>query len=157
PDDATIEARLRDIENQDGLFVATTLKVKNIDNLRDARTALARIVTGQNVGNVQEVPAARAFVVTDFAPNVVAIYRLLKQMDVQPEGKKVQQAYIKLAYALAEDIEPVLQSLFTGKQRVTQPQPGQPGGGDVVDPEPRIVAEPRTNQIILYAIEDDIR
>src|SRR5262249_15529010 len=54
-----IEARLRDIENQDGLFVATTLKVKNIDNLRDARTALARIVTGQNVGNVQEVPAAR--------------------------------------------------------------------------------------------------
>jgi general secretion pathway protein D len=145
-----------EIENQDGLFVATTLKVHNIDNLRDARTALSRIVTGQNVGNVQEVPAARAFVVTDFAPNVVAIYRLLKQMDVEPEGKKVVQAYIELQHAYAEDIEPILQDLFTGKQRVTQAQPGQPGGGDVQDPEPRIVAEPRTNMIIVYGIEDDI-
>lgn len=145
-----------EIEGQDGLFVATTLKVKNIDNLRDARTALSRVVTGQQVGNVQEVPAARAFVVTDFAPNVVAIYRLLKQMDVQPEGKQLKQAYIQLNYALAEDIEPILTDLFTGKQRVTQQQPGQPGGGDVVDPEARIVAEPRTNQIIVYAIEEDI-
>lgn len=145
-----------ELENQDGLFVATTLKVKNIDNLRDARTALSRIVTQQNVGNVQEVPAARAFVVTDFAPNVVAIYRLLKQMDVQPEGKKIVQAYLKLVHALAEDVEPILQDLFTGKQRVTQAQPGQPGGGDVLDPEPRIVAEPRSNQIIVYGIQDDI-
>lgn len=145
-----------EIEGQDGLFVATTLKVKNIDNLRDARTALSRVVTGQQVGNVQEVPAARAFVVTDFAPNVVAIYRLLKQMDVQPEGKQLKQAYLQLNYALAEDIEPILTDLFTGKQRVTQQQPGQPGGGDVVDPEARIVAEPRTNQIIVYAIEEDI-
>lgn len=145
-----------EIEGQDGLFVATTLKVKNIDNLRDARTALSRVVTGQQVGNVQEVPAARAFVVTDFAPNVVAIYRLLKQMDVQPEGKQLKQAYIQLNFALAEDIEPILTDLFTGKQRVTQQQPGQPGGGDVVDPEARIVAEPRTNQIIVYAIEEDI-
>jgi general secretion pathway protein D len=145
-----------EIEGQDGLFVATTLKVKNIDNLRDARTALSRVVTGQQVGNVQEVPAARAFVVTDFAPNVVAIYRLLKQMDVQPEGKTLRQAYIQLNYALAEDLEPILTDLFTGKQRVTQQQPGQPGGGDVVDPEARIVAEPRTNQIIVYAIEEDI-
>lgn len=145
-----------EIENQDGLFVATTMKVKNIDNLREARAALMKVVTGQNVGNVQEVAAARAFVVTDFAPNVVAIYRLLKQMDVQPEGKRLQQAYIPIKHALAEEIEPILSDLFTGRQRVTQPTPGQQGGGDVTDPEPRIRAEPRTNQIIVYAIQDDI-
>ena len=130
------DAKADEIENQDGLFVATNIKVKNIDNLRDARTALQRIVTANNIGNVQEVPAARSFVVTDFAPNVVAIYRLLKQMDVQPQGKTVRQQYFALNYALAEDIEPILQDLFTGKQRISAPQPNQPGGGDVVDPEP---------------------
>ncbi len=121
------DAKADEIENQDGLFVATTIKVKNIDNLRDARTALQRIITQNNIGSVQEVPAARAFVVTDFAPNVVAIYRLLKEMDVQPEGKKVQQKYLPLDFALAEDIEPILQDLFTGKQRVSNVPQGQPG------------------------------
>ncbi len=150
------EEKALEIEGQDGLFVAATIKVKNLDNLRDARTALQRIITPQNIGSVQEVPAARAFVVTDFAPNVVAIYRLLREMDVQPEGKKVKQEYLTLQYALAEDIEPILQDLFTGKQRLSQPQPNQPGGSDIVDPEPRIISDARTNQIIVYATEDDI-
>ena len=56
------DAKADEIENQDGLFVATTIKVRNIDNLRDARTALQRIITQNNIGSVQEVPAARAFV-----------------------------------------------------------------------------------------------
>lgn len=142
--------------NQDGLYVATTIKVKNLDNLRDARTALQRIITANNIGNVQEVPAARAFVVTDFAPNVVAIYKLLREMDVQPLGKKVKQEYIILKNALAEDVEPLLQDLFTGRQRMGPNVPGQPGAQDIFDPEPRIYADPRTNQIIVYATEDDI-
>ncbi len=150
------DAKADEIENQDGLFVATTIKVRNIDNLRDARTALQRIITQNNIGSVQEVPAARAFVVTDFAPNVVAIYRLLKQMDVQPEGKKVQQKYLSLVYALSEDVLPILQDLFTGKQRISNVPQGQPGSPDIIDPEPRIISDPRTNQIIVYATADDI-
>ena len=150
------DAKATEIESQDGLFVATNIKVENIDNLRDARTALQRIVTANNIGNVQEVPAARSFVVTDFAPNVVAIYRLIRQMDVKPKGKTVRQEFIPLTFALAEDIEPILQELFTGKQRVSAPQPNQPGGGEITDPEARIMADPRTNTIIVYATEDDI-
>jgi general secretion pathway protein D len=94
--------------------------------------------------------------VTDFAPNVVAIYKLLREMDVQPQGKKVKQEYIELQNALAEDIEPILQDLFTGRQRLSPQMPGQPAGGDITDPEPRIIADARTNQIIVYATEDDI-
>jgi general secretion pathway protein D len=150
------EGNLAEYETQDGLFIATTIKIKNMDNLRDARQALSRIVTQNNIGQVTEVPAARSFVVTDFAPTAVAIYRLLREMDVQPQGKKVKQAYYPLDNALAEDIEPILVDLFTGRTRVSQPVPGQPGGGDVQDPEPRILSDPRTNQIIVYAIEDDL-
>ncbi len=151
------DANADEYQVQDGLFIATTIKVKNMDNLRDARQALTRMITQQNVGSVTEVPAARSFVVADFAPNVVAIYKLLKEMDVQPAGKKVKVAYIGLAHALAEDVEPILTELFTGRQRISQGVPNQPGGtGDVMDPEPRVMSDVRTNQIIVYAIEDDI-
>ena len=40
----------------DGVFLTTTIKVEHMENLRDARNALNRIVTGQNIGNVTEVP-----------------------------------------------------------------------------------------------------
>ncbi|MFV1958963.1 MAG: secretin N-terminal domain-containing protein, partial [Planctomycetota bacterium] len=152
------EDNLEFYENQDGLFVTTTLRVENMSSLRDARNALNRIVTGQNIGNVTEVPAARAFVVTDFAPNVVAIYRLLREMDVQPEGRQVTSAYIKLEWATADESEPVLTDIFTGRERVSQrvrPQQGQSGNIEQ-DPEPRIMSDFRTNQIIVYATQDDI-
>jgi general secretion pathway protein D len=147
-------------ETQDGKFITTTIKVENMTDLRNARNALTRIVTGQNIGNVTEVAAARAFVVTDFAPNVVAIYRLLREMDVQPEGKEVVSVYITLEHASAEEIEPILTDLFTGRERVTgsaQPRrPNQPNDAEPEDPEPRIIADPRTNKIILYGTKTDI-
>ncbi len=148
-------------ENQDGKFITTTIKVENMTDLRNARNALTRIVTGQNIGNVTEVPAARAFVVTDFAPNVVAIYRLLREMDVKPEGKEVVSEYITLEHAVAEELEPILTDLFTGREAVSRPgQPRRPGnqaaGGEPEDPEPRIISDPRTNKIILYGIRADI-
>jgi general secretion pathway protein D len=149
------EQNIGEYESQDGLFIATTIKVNNIGNLTQARQAFTRITT-QQIGNVQEVPAARAFVVTDFAPNVVAIYRLIRQMDVEPEGKQIRQAFIPLSNALAEDIEPILVDLFTGRQRFVQNVPGQPQGGDIFDIEPRIISDPRTNQIIVYGIDEDI-
>lgn len=157
------DGNLNDYENQDGLFVSATIRVENMTNLRDARQALSRIVTQQNIGNVTEVPASRSFVVTDFAPNVVSIYRLLKQLDVQPTGKMLTSAYITLQHASADEIEPILSDLFTGRERVSinrpqQPQPQGGGTSDVdEDPEPRIISDLRTNLLIVYATQDDIR
>ena len=151
------EKTLAELEDKDGLFVTTTIRVENMTSLRDARTALGRIVTHQ-LGAVTEVPAARAFVVTDFAPNVVAIYRLLKEMDVKPEGRQVTSAYIQLRHATADEIEPILQDLFTGRERVTR-RPGpqnQPSADIDEDPEPRIISDFRTNQLIVYGTHDDI-
>ena len=80
------------LAEKDGLFVTTTIRVEHMAVLRDARNALNRIVTGQNIGNVTEVPDARAFVVTDFAPNVASIYRLLRSMDVPASRAGVEAA-----------------------------------------------------------------
>ena len=87
---------------QDGLFVTTMIRVKNMDNLRDARTALQRMITQNNIGSVQELPAARAFLVTDFAPNVVAIYRTIRRMDVLPEARPLRTEFFELKHAAAQ-------------------------------------------------------
>jgi len=157
---------LKDFEFKDGLYITTTLRVENMRDLRSARGALQRIVTAQNIGNVTEVPDARAFVVTDFAPNVVAIYRLLRAMDVKPAGKEIVSEFVKLKAASADEVEPILTDLFTGRERITGRSTVQPGGrnrnqntgSDVVeeDPEPRIIADTRGNQIIIYATRQDI-
>ena len=146
--------------DQDGRFITTTIKVNNMSDLRNARTAVAKIVTGSSIGQVTEVPQAKSFVVTDFAPNVVAIYRLLKAMDVKPPSSEVSSKYFQLEHATAEEIEPILTELFTGTQRLGQPQArgrnNQPSTGVDEDPEPRIISDPRTNQIIVYATARDI-
>jgi len=154
------EENLTLYENSDGKFITTTIRVQNMTDLRNARNALTRIVTGGNIGNITEVPAANAFVVTDFAPNVVAVYRLLQEMDVKPAGKELISEYIELEHAVAEEIEPILTDLFTGRDRISTRTPTRrtptTAGGSQEDPEPRIIADPRTNKIILYGISDDI-
>jgi len=71
--------RARDLEHRSGLFVSAVIPAP-VDDLREARTALQRLVTGNNVGAVTELPQARAFLVTDFAPQAVAVYRAIQAM-----------------------------------------------------------------------------
>ncbi len=153
------------LANEDGRFITTTIKVENMSELQNARNAFSRI-SSQNLGQVTEVPQAKAFVVTDFAPNVVAIYRLLKEMDVQPEGKEIRAEYRALQHATADEIEPILQDLFTGNTRpgASNTRPNRPRspnnrGSTFVDedPEPQIIGDARTNQIIIWATNDDIQ
>ena len=110
------EENLAAFEHQDGLFITTTIKVENMPDLRNARNALSRLVTQQNIGNVTEVPAAGAFVVTDFAPNVVSIYRLIKEMDVggSAAGTGGTMESVEIRYAHAEALAATLRNHFTG-------------------------------------------
>ncbi len=155
------DENVNSFKNADGMYITTTIRVENMSDLRNARNALTRVVTGQNIGNVTEVPDAKAFVITDFAPNVVAIYNLLKSMDVKPEGKEVTSEYILLEHATSDEIEPILTDLFTGRDRVAggarpTPRGNQPSSSVQEDPEPRIISDVRTNQIIVYGTRQDI-
>ncbi len=138
-------------EGKDGMFVTTTIEVEHMADLRQARNALTRIVTGSNIGNVTEVPSARSFVVSDFAPNVVAIYRLLKRMDRPNEtssttaGKTIA---IELAHAVALEAASTLTQLF--EARTGGPQGRRPAPAVTTPPTaPRIVADVRTNQLLV--------
>lgn len=75
--------RARELEHRAGLFVNAVVPVP-LDDLREARAAMQRLVTGNNVGSVTELPSARALLVTDFAPQAVAVYRAVQAM--RPRG-----------------------------------------------------------------------
>lgn len=77
------DERARDLEHRAGLFVSAVVPAP-LDDLREARVALQRLLTANNVGSVTELPAARAFLVTDFAPQAVAVYRAVQAM--RPRG-----------------------------------------------------------------------
>ena len=152
---------------QGGRFVSATISVRHLTELRDARTALQRLITQNNIGSVQEVPAARAFVVADFAPNVAVIYRMIRQMDVPPaptltpEAKRTSPAYFALKHANAGRVEVLLQRLFPPKTATASAPtqvPGAPAGtaaGLAPDSPPRISSDEASNQVIVIANADD--
>ncbi len=160
------EAMLPELLGQGGRFVTTTIRVKNLADLREARTALQRLITQNNVGTVTEVPAARAFVVTDFAPNVAVIYRTIQAMDVPPaplptaEAAKVSPAYFVLKHAPAHAVAGMLNDLFREKSApppAPAPAPGVAAAPAAPQaPSPRITFDDETHQVIVIASAADV-
>ena len=139
------DENLATFEGQPWRFVTTSIQLEHLSDLRNLRTALSKIVTGSSIGQITEVPQSRSFMVTDFAPKVVAMYRMIRRMDVEPlptlDGKRV--AVIKMEFARAKDISNLIDVLL-------RPRAPAVKGRQIVPPDvPRVVADDRTNQIVL--------
>ena len=152
------EANLGEYEGKDGLYITTTIQVEHMNDLRNARNALTRIVTGSNIGNVTEVPDAKSFVVTDFAPNVVAIYRLLKRMDrpnVTSSTTAGKTIAIELEHATAMEAAGTLTQLFASPPPSPQAR-GRSPSWSAAPTAPRIVADARTNRLLVTGTAEAI-
>ena len=112
----------------------------------------------------QEVPDARAFVVTDFAPNVAVLYRAIQAMDVPPaplpaaKATKVAPAYFVLKHARASKVAYALHQLFDELAPAPRPAQGAvPGAAPAAreGPAPRITADEDANQVIAIATAED--
>ncbi len=141
-------------EGQDGLFVTTLVAAPPVRYVDAARNALARIVTPQNIGSVQDVPPS-GFLVTDFAPNVVLCYRVLRRMSRQaadqPAGTEVR--LLRLEHVRAPDLAALLSTQFAA---ATAPVP--PGTPMRVAPADalRIQGEPRSNTLLVSGPPEEV-
>jgi type II secretory pathway component GspD/PulD (secretin) len=142
------EANAADLAREEGLFVVATIPVSNVDNLRDASTALRRLVTQNNIGAVQEVPDARVFVVSDFAPNVVQIWRTIRAMDAGAAKRRPRAETLPLRQARAERVAPLLEQLVGSQRPVT--------GLEALGARARVAADPATNSLLVVATPDDL-
>jgi len=137
------DENLAEYEHNDGRYLSAVIRVEHMTDLRFARNALTRVVTGQNIGSVVEVPAANAFLVTDFAPNVVRAYRLIREMDVPPYAAALGTECVFLEHAAAADVARILID-----QMVSRSTPRAPNAAPLPR-APRITPDPRTNMVIL--------
>ena len=149
------DANVADYETQDGLFISATIPVQNLDKLRDARTAFQRMLTQNNFGSVQEVPAARAFVVTDFAPVVATIYRAIRRLDAVPAGRTPKTEFFDLRHANAKNVARILDELFG--ERGKPAAAGSAESAGILRPsDVRVSADPDTYQVVVIATEETI-
>ena len=133
------DGNLATFEAEPWRYVTTTITMENATDMRNMRSALSRIVTGSSIGQITEVPDARALMMTDFAPKVVSAYRMIKRMDVKPPQPHTgpRMTVIKMEYARARDLARLIETLMMKPSK----------GGPLV--APRVVADDRTNQIVL--------
>lgn len=82
-------SNLEDLQREEGRFVSTRIEAPGLENLEAVKRVLMVVTTHENVSTVAVVRDARAFDVTDFAPNVVLVYRLVQELAaLQAASKK---------------------------------------------------------------------
>ena len=147
------EDDLESFADRDGVYIVSTITVKNLTDTSRARNALAQLSTRQ-IGRINDVPGNLAFVVGDFAPVVASMNRLLRAMDKEPiEYNPVPMTY-PLKEAVAAEVEPILlQLLATDDQARAARRTQQPGVPE--KPGPQIIADTRQDAIIVYAVPED--
>jgi type II secretory pathway component GspD/PulD (secretin) len=141
--------RLAEYEDRDGVYITTSIPVRHIDNLTTLRTALSTMVSPAGIGRVHEVPGARTLVVMDFAPSVVAMARVVRELDRDPEP--VLTETIRLNHAEAVALAITLRELFMRPV----PAKASPRLRYEATPQPRIAAYEPANKIVIIATEED--
>lgn len=156
-----------------GIIISTVYPLRYVD-VGSVRAALSQVTANKATNLVVEIQSANSLLLTDFAPNVNSMLQLLKQMDVPAAANIPRFEKIHLKYAAAEELVQILRELISarfgaqsqgaaqgggGGRRAPIPQPdgtvrpaGATGGRDSI--EPQIIADPRTNSIVVYAADD---
>jgi type II secretion system protein D len=143
--------------DRDGLYVVTTLTLKNISDTTRVRNALSPLSTATaGIGRIQDIPGSRALIVGDFAPVVAAMKRLLVYIDVQNPLIEPRMKLVPLEHAVASELEPILTDLIQSSDNATQRQP-RPQGAPDEEPEPKIIADNRLDALIIYATDGPMR
>jgi len=107
--------------------------------------------------SIRPVENANSLVITSFATKVWGISKLITLMDVPPFEPDVKMEKRELLYAVADELEPVLTNLMQAAQNLRPgQQPQARGGGILREPEPKIIAEPRTNSLLFTGSESDV-
>jgi len=121
------------------------------------RQALSALMSPtQTIGKVNEVPGQRALVVADFAPVVYATKKLLEAVDVTVTENELRLDRVEVLYALASDLEGILRDLLGAGGVPGAPRPVPGPGAPGAKPTAQIIADNRTNSLVLYAVAEDL-
>ncbi len=146
-------------------LIRTVMPLRYMDISR-ARTELNNLVS-QQYGSINTVQSVNALIITEFAPVVYAISEMLIQMDKKQAERELLFQKLTLEHLIAEDLEPILAELLAagssgspfgggggGNRRAAAGGANEPAA--LQKPDPKIITEPRSNSLIIYAVREDM-
>lgn len=145
--------------------IITVLHLPNYD-VRTLQSTLRPLMpTDQSGGGIMPVGNTQSVVLRGFAPNIVALARILRLVDqeaARDTGLAPLFEVIPLEFAAAEDLADILEQLLEARKRETQQRRQQnaqgatgqiqTGGG-----ETKILTYPRTNSLLVMALPSDMQ
>lgn len=145
--------------------IITVLHLPNYD-VRTLQSTLRPLMPNDQSGSgIMPVGNTQSVVLRGFAPNIVALARILRLVDqeaARDTGVAPQFEVIPLEFAAAEDLADVLEQLLEARKRETQARRQQnaqgatgqiqTGGG-----ETKILTYPRTNSLLVMALPTDMQ
>jgi hypothetical protein len=131
--------RLEDHADKDGFYLCTTLRLRHLRDASSLVPALSTLASPAGAGTVRAIDGERAIVVSDFAPAVHTIARVVERLD-RPATPNDGVDLVRLAHSRAAEVVGVLTALY---------DPARPGG-------PRFTAHPRLNAVAVSCEEGDL-
>lgn len=143
-------------EERDGLYIVTSISLKNISDTGRVRQALTSLMTQTaNIGRIQDVPGSRAVIIGDFAPVVAAMKRLVDYIDVENPRIEPQMEVVELQHAVASELGPIITDLIESSDQAQRQR--QPQGQVEEEPQPKIIPDDRLDALIIYATDRHMR
>ncbi len=148
---------LEQYARDEGTVVLTTVKFKYMDPRQAASTLRPLFTDSANFAQVVSVGDSNSVVIMGFAPFVWTIYRMIKLVDVPPDIEKPKVEILRLQYASADELEPIISDLVTASSGTKGGRRQGVSGRLMANyVEPKIMAEPRTNSLIVVAMKEDL-
>ncbi len=150
--------------NEVGQVIMTSIPLKYV-KVANIRSAYTQILANRSSELTMDIESANSIIVVAFAPTVYALKQIVEVMDVPQVAATMKFEMVGLKNAVAEEIQPIIADLVKGdaassgqqnRPRIVNPGEGGAAGGGVEKPEPKIIADPRTNALIVYAVESDL-
>jgi general secretion pathway protein D len=160
-DVSTLEQRRRNV----GEIIATTIQLKNIP-VDKAQRALTNIIQEHRAGFVHPIEESNSLLVTNFAPTVWSMHQIIKAMDVEVEENQLNFEKLGLEYHVAEELATTLDELMAARSEISSSGGRTAGRGNArrpaaagsnAPPPAKIIPDGRTNSLLIYAVEDDMR
>lgn len=124
-------------------YVTRLIQMNNIGAV-DMMGAIKALVSKD--GNIYAYPATNTLIITDSGTNIDRLMKIIKELD--QEGPQQVLEIIPIHNATARDVAQTLTTLFKQEKQKTAPKPGEL---EELDEVTNILADERTNSLIVLA------
>jgi len=154
------EDDLDDYRDQPATLITTVVTLPNTD-VRQVSNSMRTIITDANTQQMLPAGNSNSMVLVGFGSSVVAMAEMLRIID---EASKLEVPtpvfdMVRLEYALAEDIQPIIEELLEADNQTRQAQrQARQAAGAIAgqDTDASITVDPRLNALLITALPEQM-